>query len=103
MSQYSVCPDPSMFSDSDGWEYSEPEPDEPAAPPAQWDEAAEGDMRYDIAEEQRLFPAPNSPSRTCVSSGSRWSNWPRPSVRARWWRWLDHPHPRRGMQVRNRR
>jgi hypothetical protein len=26
--------------------------------PAQWDEAAEGDMRYDIAEEQRLFPAP---------------------------------------------
>jgi hypothetical protein len=44
-----------MFSDSDGWEYNEPEPDEPSA---QWDEAAEGDMRYDIAEEQRLFRAP---------------------------------------------
>ena len=58
MSQFSVCPDPSMFSDSDGWEYSEPEPDEPAAPPAQWDEAAEGDMRYDIAQEQRLLAAP---------------------------------------------
>jgi hypothetical protein len=47
-----------MFSDSGGWEYNEPEPDEPAEPPAHWDEAAEGDMRYDIAEEQRLFPAP---------------------------------------------
>jgi hypothetical protein len=47
-----------MFSDSDGWEFSEPEPDEPAELLAQWDEAAEGDMRYDIAEEQRLFPAP---------------------------------------------
>jgi hypothetical protein len=47
-----------MFSDSDGWEYNEPEPDEPDEPSAQWDEAAEGDMRYDIAEEQRLFPAP---------------------------------------------
>ena len=58
MSQFSVCPDPSMFSDSDGWEYREPEPEELAEPPAQWDEAAEGDMRYDIAEEQRLFPAP---------------------------------------------
>jgi hypothetical protein len=58
MSQYSVCPDPSMFSDSDGWEYDEPEPEEPDDLPAQWDEAAEGDMRYDIAEEQRLFPAP---------------------------------------------
>jgi len=55
MSQFSVCPDPSMFSDSDGWEYNEPEPDEPAELPAQWDEAAEGDMRYDIAAEQRLF------------------------------------------------
>ena len=55
MSQFSVCPDPSMFSDSDGWEYNEPEPEEPRA---QWDEAAEGDLRYDIAEEQRLFPAP---------------------------------------------
>jgi len=53
MSQFSVCPDPSMFSDSDGWEYNEPE-----EPRAQWDEAAEGDLRYDIAEEQRLFPAP---------------------------------------------
>ena len=51
MSQYSVCPDPSMFSDSDGWEYNEPEPDEPDEPSAQWDEAAEGDMRYDIAAE----------------------------------------------------
>ena len=58
MSQYSVCPDPSMFSDSDGWEFSEPEPVEAAEAAAQWDEAAEGDMRYDIAEEQRLFPAP---------------------------------------------
>ena len=58
MSQFSVCPDPSMFSDSDGWEYDEPEPEEPDDLPAQWDEAAEGDMRYDIAEEQRLFPAP---------------------------------------------
>ncbi|MGA3079507.1 MAG: hypothetical protein ABSG56_38255 [Bryobacteraceae bacterium] len=58
MSQFSVCPDPSMFSDSDGWEFSEPEPDEAAEAAAQWDEAAEGDMRYDIAEEQRLFPAP---------------------------------------------
>ena len=57
MSQFSVCPDPSMFSDSDGWEFSEPEPDEPAELLAQWDEAAEGDMRYDIAEEQRLFLA----------------------------------------------
>jgi len=47
-----------MFSDSEGWEYNEPEPDEPEEPPAQWDEAAEGDLRYDIAEEQRLFPAP---------------------------------------------
>jgi hypothetical protein len=47
-----------MFSDSDGWEYSEPEPEEPAEPSAQWDEAAEGDMRYDIAEEQRLLPSP---------------------------------------------
>jgi len=55
MSQFSVCPDPSMFSDSDGWEYNEPEPEEPRA---QWDEAAAGDLRYDIAEEQRLFPAP---------------------------------------------
>ena len=58
MSQFSVCPDPSMFSDSEGWEYREPEPDEAVELPAQWDEAAEGDMRYDIAEEQRLFPAP---------------------------------------------
>jgi hypothetical protein len=47
-----------MFSDSEGWEYREPEPDEAVELPAQWDEAAEGDMRYDIAEEQRLFPAP---------------------------------------------
>jgi hypothetical protein len=47
-----------MFSDSDGWEYNEPEPEEPDELHAQWDEAAEGDMRYDIAEEQRLFPAP---------------------------------------------
>jgi hypothetical protein len=47
-----------MFSDSDGWDYNEPEPDEPAELPGQWDDAAEGDMRYDIAEEQRLFPAP---------------------------------------------
>jgi hypothetical protein len=47
-----------MFSDSDGWEFNEPEPDEPAGLSAHWDEAAEGDMRYDIAEEQRLFPAP---------------------------------------------
>ena len=38
MSQYSVCPDPSMFSDSDGWEYDEPEPEEPDDLPAQWDE-----------------------------------------------------------------
>ena len=58
MSQFSVCPDPSMFTDSDGWEYSEPEPEESGELPAHWDEAAEGDMRYDIAEEQRLFPAP---------------------------------------------
>ena len=58
MSQFSVCPDPSMFSDSDGWEYREPEHEEPAEPPAHWDEAAEGDMRYDIAEEQPLLPAP---------------------------------------------
>ena len=58
MSQFSVCPDPSMFSDSDGWEYNEPEPEEPDGLPAQWDEAAEGDMRYDIAEEQRPLPAP---------------------------------------------
>ena len=54
MSQFSVCPDPSMFSDSDGWEYNEPEPEEPSA---HWDQAAEGDMRYDIAEEERLLPA----------------------------------------------
>jgi hypothetical protein len=47
-----------MFSDSDGWEYNEPEPEEPDGQPAHWDEAAEGDMRFDIAEEQRLFPAP---------------------------------------------
>jgi hypothetical protein len=47
-----------MFSDGDGWEFNEPEPDEPAELPTHCDEAAEGDMRYDIAEEQRLFPAP---------------------------------------------
>jgi hypothetical protein len=47
-----------MFSDSDGWEYNEPEPEEPADLPAHWDEAAEGDRRYDIAEEQRVFSAP---------------------------------------------
>jgi hypothetical protein len=42
MSQFSVCPDPSMFSDDGGWEYDEPEPEEPAELPAHWDEAAEG-------------------------------------------------------------
>jgi hypothetical protein len=74
MSQYSVCPDPSMFSDSDGWEYNEPEPDEPDEPSAQWDEAAEGDMRYDIAESSACSPCLHSPSRICTPSGSRWPN-----------------------------
>jgi len=68
MSQFSVCPDPSMFSDTEGWEYDEPEPDEPAELPAPWDETAEGDMRYDIAEEQRLFAVPELaiPSLHCI-------------------------------------
>ena len=56
---YSVCPDPSAF--SDGWDDpleieepdSEPDHEELAA---RWDEADEGDMRYDLAEEARLFP-----------------------------------------------
>src|ERR1017187_2063924 len=38
-------------------------------------------------------PRLNSPSRICIPLGSRWPNWPRPSLRARW-RWRDHPHPR---------
>jgi hypothetical protein len=67
MSYYSVCPDPSAF--SDGWD-DEPEPDEESGAretlpdeygpdpelAAHWDEADEGDMRYDLAEEARLFP-----------------------------------------------
>ena len=74
MSQYSVCPDPSMFSDSDGWEYNEPEPEEPAGLPAHWDEAAEGDMRYDIAEEQRLFDVPELAIPNLHSLGIRNTN-----------------------------
>lgn len=70
MSQFSVCPDPSMFSDSEGWEFDEPESEEPTEPPAQWDEAAEGDMRYDIVEEQRLFAVP-FPNLHSGGSGTR--------------------------------
>src|ERR1039457_4256845 len=87
MSQFSVCPDPSMFADSDGWEFNEPEPDEPAGLSAHWDEAAEGDMRYDIAEEQRLFPAPELAGVYAPGDGV--------GVTIR--------HPRRGLQARTRR
>ena len=56
---YSVCPDPSAF--SDGWDDDPQEIEEPEEPEieelaARWDEADEGDMRYDLAEEARLFP-----------------------------------------------